>query len=188
MNNIFYRIARFTSQIAGSPWAFMGACFVIIIWIFSGPWFHFSDTWQLVVNTATTIITFLMVFLLQNSQNRDTKVIQLKLDELIRAVRGARNRLVNLESLSDEELKELEKQFIELREKSTKRASTARAIRHTRVHAGTHSKEGAPLLSQESSREPADPTSLPASLHSPEDLLISSKESSADEGIGSLKE
>jgi len=92
----------------GSAWAFTGAVFVIVVWLLTGPTFHFSDTWQLIINTATTIITFLMVFLIQNTQNRDAKAVHLKLDELIRALKGARNQLVDLEDLSDEELKKLE--------------------------------------------------------------------------------
>jgi len=91
-----------------------------LIWAVSGPFFHFSDTWQLIINTATTVVTFLMVFLIQNTQNRDAKAIHLKLDELIRSVKGARNRLVCLESLSDAELAELEKEFTRLREASQK--------------------------------------------------------------------
>jgi low affinity Fe/Cu permease len=89
----------------GSAWAFAGAVLVICIWILTGPTFHFSDTWQLIINTATTVITFLMVFLIQNTQNRDAKAMHLKLDEIIRALKGARNQLVDLEDLSDEELK-----------------------------------------------------------------------------------
>ena len=84
---------------------------VIAVWLITGPTFHFSDTWQLIINTATTIITFLMVFLIQNTQNRDAKAVHLKLDELIRAIKDARNELVDLEDLSDEELKKLEEQF-----------------------------------------------------------------------------
>src|SRR5437773_8895360 len=102
----------------GSAWAFGGAAFVILVWLVTGPTFHFSDTWQLIINTATTIITFLMVFLIQNTQNRDAKAMQLKLDELIRALKGARDQLVDLEDLSDEELKKLETQFKELRQKA----------------------------------------------------------------------
>src|SRR5207302_11349591 len=90
----------------------------ILVWILTGPTFHFSDTWQLIINTATTVITFLMVFLIQNTQNRDAKAVHLKLDEVIRALKGARNQLVDLENLSDEDLKKLEKQFQRLREKA----------------------------------------------------------------------
>ena len=90
--------------------------------------FHFSDTWQLIINTGTTIVTFLMVFLIQNTQNRDAKAMHLKLDELIRAIEGARNRLVDLEKLSDEELKQLEEQFTRLRNKASERASEIEEI------------------------------------------------------------
>src|SRR5213079_3039164 len=92
----------------GSAWAFAGAVLVIGVWLITGPTFHFSDTWQLIINTATTIITFLMVFLIQNTQNRDAKAVHLKLDELIRAIKNARNELVDLEDLSDEELQRLD--------------------------------------------------------------------------------
>ncbi len=102
----------------GSAWAFSGAVLVILVWILTGPTFHFSDTWQLIINTATTVITFLMVFLIQNTQNRDAKAMHLKLDEMIRALKGARNQLVDLEDLSDEDLKKLEEQFRRLRRKA----------------------------------------------------------------------
>jgi low affinity Fe/Cu permease len=102
----------------GSAWAFTGAVLVILVWLVTGPTFHFSDTWQLIINTATTVITFLMVFLIQNTQNRDAKAMHLKLDELIRAVRGARNQLLDLEHLSDEELKKLEQQFQRIRQQA----------------------------------------------------------------------
>jgi len=91
---------------------------VILVWLLTGPTFHFSDTWQLIINTATTVITFLMVFLIQNTQNRDAKAMHLKLDEVIRALQEARNELVDLEDLSDEELKRLEIQFKRLRERA----------------------------------------------------------------------
>ena len=91
---------------------------MIIVWLVTGPAFHFSDTWQLIINTATTVITFLMVFLIQNTQNRDAKAVHLKLDELIRAVEGARNQLVDLENLSDDDLKKLEEQFRRLRQRA----------------------------------------------------------------------
>ena len=102
----------------GSAWAFTAAVLAILVWILTGPTFHFSDTWQLIINTATTIITFLMVFLIQNTQNRDAKAMHLKLDELIRAIKNARNELVDLEDLSDEELKKLEKQFRGMRKRA----------------------------------------------------------------------
>jgi low affinity Fe/Cu permease len=111
----FRMCAQWLSMAVGSPGAFLLAALSIVIWAAIGPIFHFSDTWQLVINTATTIITFLMVFLIQNTQNRDTKALHLKLDELLRGVGGARTSLVNLESLSDEELDRLQKEFERLR-------------------------------------------------------------------------
>jgi len=117
MNEAFRRIAGLISRIAGSPWAFFAAFVLIIIWLVTGPIFGYSDTWQLVINTGTTIITFLMVFLIQNTQNRETKAINLKLDELIRAMRDARNDLVDLENASDEEIDTFQEQFQQIREK-----------------------------------------------------------------------
>jgi Predicted small integral membrane protein len=120
VRDAFHVFARKSSEVLGTPWAFIGAIAVIAIWAITGPTFHFSDTWQLIINTGTTIVTFLMVFLIQNTQNRDAKAVHLKLDELIRAMRGARNNLVDLEKLSDEELKKLEEQFTRLREQAQK--------------------------------------------------------------------
>jgi low affinity Fe/Cu permease len=114
----FTRFARWTSCHAGRPSAFLIAVLVIIAWAVTGPMFHFSDTWQLVINTGTTIVTFLMVFLIQNTQNRDSQAIHVKLDELIRAKKGARNSLLNLEDLSDEELEELRVSFNKIAEKA----------------------------------------------------------------------
>ena len=119
--NSFQRFARFAAKATGRPLAFGIALCAVLIWAILGPIFHFSDTWQLVINTATTIITFLIVFLIQNTQNRDAKAVHLKLDELIRAIQGARNRLVDLEKLSDEELKKLEEQFTRVRNKAAQR-------------------------------------------------------------------
>jgi len=124
MNEFFRKFAHQTSEIVGSSWAFLGAMFILIVWAVTGPAFHFSDTWQLIINTGTTIVTFLMVFLIQNTQNRDAKAIHLKLDELLRGVKGARTELVDLENLSDEELKELQKQFEKLREKVKRKVET----------------------------------------------------------------
>lgn len=103
----------------GCSWAFGLAVVAIVLWALSGPFFNFSDTWQLVINTGTTIVTFLVVFLIQNTQNRDAKAIHLKLDELIHAVKGARNQLINLENLTDEELSTLQKEFERIRERHT---------------------------------------------------------------------
>ena len=109
--DLFRTFARSSAAIVGSPWAFAGAIVAVIGWAALGPLYHYSDTWQLVINTGTTIVTFLMVFLMQNTQNRDTKAIHLKLDELLRGVKGARTRLVRLEGLSETELAELEQEF-----------------------------------------------------------------------------
>src|SRR5215471_2598694 len=103
--------SQFFAQAAGSPWAFALAAASVVVWLITGPRFGYSNTWQLVINTGTTIVTFLMVFLIQNSQNRDTKAIHLKLDELLRAVQGARTSMVDLEELSDEELDRLKHEF-----------------------------------------------------------------------------
>jgi low affinity Fe/Cu permease len=111
VNDLFRIFARRSSVMLGSAFAFTLAIIIIIVWGVTGPTFHFSDTWQLIINTGTTIVTFLMVFLIQNTQNRDSKAVNLKLDEIIRAVKGARNQLINLEELSDEDLKNFEKQF-----------------------------------------------------------------------------
>jgi low affinity Fe/Cu permease len=118
MREAFRKFAHKTAEAAGSPWAFLMAIVVVLVWAATGPIFHYSDTWQLVINTGTTIATFLMVFLVQNTQNRDAKAIHLKLDELIRGVTGARTTLVHLEEWTDEELSELEKQFARLQRRA----------------------------------------------------------------------
>src|SRR6266436_5479538 len=111
IGRMFDRFSGIVTKVTGKPIAFIIAFLVILVWALTGPIFHFSDTWQLVINTGTTIITFLMVFLIQNTQNRDAVAIHLKLDELIRALKGARNKLVDLEELSDEELEGLRQEF-----------------------------------------------------------------------------
>ncbi|HSV63627.1 MAG TPA: low affinity iron permease family protein [Chthoniobacterales bacterium] len=118
IRDAFGVFARKTSNILGSAWAFVLAIVIIVVWAATGPTFHYSDTWQLIINTGTTIVTFLMVFLIQNTQNRDAKAVHLKLDELIRALGPARNKLVDLEKLSDDELKTLESEFEKLRKKA----------------------------------------------------------------------
>lgn len=115
LRDVFHRFARAVACAVGSPFAFLLAILCILIWAVTGPIFDFSDTWQLVINTGTTIITFLMVFLIQNTQNRETLAINLKLDELIRAVAQARTGLVDLEDLTDEELEKLHQEFVRLR-------------------------------------------------------------------------
>jgi len=128
VNDLFRIFARRSSIVLGSAWAFTLAIVIILIWGLTGPTFHFSDTWQLIINTGTTIVTFLMVFLIQNTQNRDSKAVNLKLDEVIRAIKGARNELVNLESLSDEDLMKLEKQFKRIRKKAGRDGEHSREI------------------------------------------------------------
>ena len=112
----YSRVAKTTAHYSGRPWVFAMAAGLIVVWLVSGPLFGFSDTWQLVINTGTTIITFLMVFLIQNTQNRDTEAMQIKLDELIRATQGAHNALLNLEHLEDEELEGYLKHYAALAE------------------------------------------------------------------------
>ena len=110
----FSDFARRLAVWSGRPWTFIGAAGAVLLWGLSGPLFGFSDTWQLVINTSTTIITFLMVFLIQNTQNRDTEAIQIKLDELIRATQGAHNALLNLEHLDDDELQRYRRHYAAL--------------------------------------------------------------------------
>src|SRR3954471_15931287 len=113
-SSFFARFAKATSRASGRPAAFYFAAAAVIIWALTGPIFHFSDTWQLVINTGTTIITFLMVFVIQQSQNKDTVAIHLKLNELIAATEGASNRLIDVEDLTPEELDKLKKFFIKV--------------------------------------------------------------------------
>jgi low affinity Fe/Cu permease len=119
-NDWFGHFANACSMWLGSKWAFALAGIVIVVWAVTGPIFHYSDTWQLVINTGTTIVTFLMVFLIQNTQNRDARAINLKLDELIRAVDKAHNRMINIETLSDVELDQLKNQYENLQATLTK--------------------------------------------------------------------
>ncbi len=114
MNELFHRVAVKVSNLMGQPRAFVFSLAIILTWALTGPLFGFSDTWQLVINTGTTIVTFLMVFLIQNTQNRDARAMQLKLDELLSATKGARSALVDLEELTDEQLDELQDQFRKL--------------------------------------------------------------------------
>ncbi|SRR6266480_2177101 len=134
VSDAFRVFARHSASVLGSAWAFCAAALIILVWILSGPMFHFSDTWQLVINTATTIVTFLMVFLIQNTQNRDAKAMHLKLDELIRSLKDARNELVNLEELSDEDLKKLEKQFQHMRKRAENDGSPSRHAEPAELH------------------------------------------------------
>jgi len=118
MHEIFRKIAHTISEAVGSSWAFIIALLAIVAWAVSGPFFEFSNTWQLLINTGTTILTFLMVFLIQNTQNRDAHAMHLKLDELIKAVTSARNKLIDVEDQSDKQLDDLQNEFKQLREES----------------------------------------------------------------------
>lgn len=127
---VFTHFAKWASRATGRPGAFIGAGLIIVIWALTGPIFHYSDTWQLVINTGTTIITFLMVFLIQNTQNRDTEAMHIKLDELIRAVKSAKNTVLDLEELDEEELDKIREEYEKLAEQARKKiqiASTKKA-------------------------------------------------------------
>jgi low affinity Fe/Cu permease len=117
MREAFHKLSKKVSDLVGTPVAFLAAVLLIVVWGLTGPVFNFSDTWQLVINTGTTIITFLMVFVIQNTQNRESEATQLKLDEMIRAIKTARNSLIDIEDLSDDELKRYHDQFQKIREK-----------------------------------------------------------------------
>ena len=124
MMNGFRRVADATASIAGSPWVFAATVVATAIWLVLGPLFHFSDTWQLTMNTAASQLTFLVAFLLQNTQNRDTRALQLKLDELLRSTSGARPQLINLEELDEEQLQALTGEFERLRERRSRAPET----------------------------------------------------------------
>jgi low affinity Fe/Cu permease len=122
----FTRLAKATSRTAGRPLAFALAAGTVLIWLLTGPLFHFSDTWQLVINTGTTIVTFLMVFLIQSSQNRDSEAIQVKLDELLRITVGAHNALLDLEELEEHELDSIRGRYLKLAERAREELRSGR--------------------------------------------------------------
>ncbi|OGE74185.1 MAG: hypothetical protein A3I07_01460 [Candidatus Doudnabacteria bacterium RIFCSPLOWO2_02_FULL_42_9] len=122
MHELFRKIAHFASEQVGRPWVFVLALLIVIIWGFSGPKFDYSDTWQLFINTTTTVLTFLMVFLIQNTQNRETKAIHIKLDELLHALKRARDTLIDAEDLPDKELDSLQTEFEKIEKKAKRRA------------------------------------------------------------------
>lgn len=144
MKKLFRSIANRVSTWAGSASAFLGAILVVIVWASTGSFFEYSDTWQLVINTGTTIVTFLMVFLIQNTQNRDGKAVQIKLDELLRATKGARQYYVNLEELTDDEISQLNEEFKQI----SRKPGTARAIKrlHDTIEAEHEHRRGIHLL------------------------------------------
>jgi low affinity Fe/Cu permease len=120
----FGRLASAIATFVGSPWMFLLAFLTVLVWGVLGPVHHYSDTWQLVINTGTTIVTFLMVFLIQNTQNRDARAIHLKLDEIIRSIQHAHNEMIDIERLSDKELKELSAHYEKIREEYERREKT----------------------------------------------------------------
>jgi low affinity Fe/Cu permease len=135
----FARFARWTAHATGHPAAFGLASLTVVVWLVTGPLFHFSDTWQLVINTGTTIVTFLMVFLIQNTQNRDSAAVQLKLDELIRAVAGAQDAMLDLEELADPDLEQLRARYEAMARRARERLTQRR--HHPASHAsGTPSE------------------------------------------------
>jgi low affinity Fe/Cu permease len=136
-------MASSAAAAVGSKWAFLLSILIVITWAATGPIFKFSDTWQLVINTGTTIVTFLMVFLIQNTQNRDAKAIHLKLDELIRGVHGARTHLVNLEEFSDDELEALRQQFVRLQSRAEEKVNDRLEEVHDTARAAHHKAESA---------------------------------------------
>jgi low affinity Fe/Cu permease len=140
INSGFTRFSRWISCHAGRPGAFFIALMVIAAWAVTGPLFGYSDTWQLVINTGTTIVTFLMVFLIQNTQNRDSQAIHVKLDELIRAKKGARNSLLNLDDLSDEELEQIRVSFAQLGKRAKESVMNGASDTETEVIAITRKK------------------------------------------------
>ena len=127
LRSVFNLVAKKASYAAGTPWTFLGAVSIVLIWALSGPVFKFNDTWQLVINTGTTIITFLMVFLIQHSQNADTAAIQIKLDELIRVTAEANNELLDLEELDEERLEEIRRTYEQMARDATKALDRVRA-------------------------------------------------------------
>ena len=124
MQKEFRAFANKIADRAGSPWTFGAGLLIVIVWAVTGPLFHYSDTWQLVINTGTSVVTFLMVFLVQNTQNRDAQAMQLKLNEIIRAMSSARNSMLDLESCSEEEIEAIREEFAKIREKLALREKT----------------------------------------------------------------
>jgi low affinity Fe/Cu permease len=157
------RLSKAVSDWTGSSSAFGVACAVVLIWLISGPFFNFSDTWQLVINTGTTIVTFLMVFLIQRSQNKESLAVQLKLNELVAAVQGASNRLIDVEDLTEEELRTLHKHYAKLVAMSRKDGSLTTShsieeaqVRHSRKHGRSAGSGQAPQANKGSADDHDD--------------------------------
>jgi low affinity Fe/Cu permease len=140
MRDAFRRFSKLSADAVGSPAAFLFGVIMLLIWAATGSYYHYSDTWQLVINTGTSVGTFLIVFLIQNTQNRDAKVMQLKLDELIRAVKAARTELVQMEALTDAELDELQKEFQLHRDQAASNLERIQASRQSRRAPATSSE------------------------------------------------
>ncbi len=147
-NNFFEKFANAATKFTGSSFAFIAATLIVLLWAVTGPVFHYSETWQLVINTGTTIITFLMVFLIQKAQNKDGKAIQLKLNELIAAQQGASNRMVDIEDLSEQELDQLHKFYVTIAKLAKKEADihcshsidVAKELNETKLETNKHFK------------------------------------------------
>jgi low affinity Fe/Cu permease len=154
MTEVFRKFAHRTSEALGSPAAFIAALVVVLAWALTGPVFQFSETWQLVINTGTTIVTFLMVFVIQNTQNRDMRALHLKLDELLRAMEGARNSLIDLEDLSDEELARLAREFHELQKVGDAASEKRAAAIHQELR---NRKQGGEAEAEADSQQPEAP-------------------------------
>jgi low affinity Fe/Cu permease len=122
----FHIFATQAAYLVGTKWAFLTALLVIVLWLVSGPYFHYSDTWQLIINTGTTVVTFLVVFLIQNTQNRDARAIHLKLDEIIKSIDQAQNEMIDIEHLSDAELQTLADKYQRVREECDNRRKRTR--------------------------------------------------------------
>lgn len=142
LNLWFSRFATQTAQVVGHPYMFLVAVIIIAVWAITGPYFHYSDTWQLIINTGTTIITFLVVFLIQNTQNRDGKALHLKLDELIRSHHPANDDLIDIQKLSDEELDQLETRYAAIRKECEARREKSGRPAGARVGSPAESKNG----------------------------------------------
>ncbi|HET8890390.1 MAG TPA: low affinity iron permease family protein [Candidatus Angelobacter sp.] len=148
LNLWFSRFASDTAQVVGHPYMFLFAVVVLVVWAVSGPFFHFSDTWQLIINTGTTIVTFLVVFLIQNTQNRDAKALHLKLDELIRSHHPANDDLIDIQKLSDEELDQLEIRYEKIRKACEARRAGKQPEAAAKHELKTGAKQDAPAAPQ----------------------------------------